>query len=194
MRRADPRAREHRDDDLGDHRQGDPDDGAPADAAAFERVREPLDIAQELGIGDVALLPLLAVPVEGDSLAIARLDVTVEAVVGDVQLAVLEPLVERWVRVVQDLLGLREPVKELARLLGPERLEVSFRLLMRGPVADQGPLAKLIRRRELLNLELLGELALDLFRVYDMRGHFTLLASRTPLQYCARRRRGRRGQ
>ena len=45
VRGADPRAREHRDDDLGDHRQVDPDDVALADAELLERVREPLHVA-----------------------------------------------------------------------------------------------------------------------------------------------------
>ena len=42
---ADPRASEHRDDDLGNHRQVNPDDVALADAQRLERVREPLHLA-----------------------------------------------------------------------------------------------------------------------------------------------------
>ena len=97
VRRADPRAREHRDDDLGDHRQVDPDDVALADAERLERVGEPLHVAMQLGVGDRALLALLAGPVKRDAIAVAGLDVPVEAVVGHVQLAVVEPLVERRV-------------------------------------------------------------------------------------------------
>ena len=47
VRRADPRAGEHRDDDLGDHRQVDPDDVALPDAAVLQRVGEALDVAVE---------------------------------------------------------------------------------------------------------------------------------------------------
>ena len=38
--------------------------------------------AQQLGVGHVALLALLAAPVEGDLVALAVVDVAVEAVVG----------------------------------------------------------------------------------------------------------------
>ena len=98
VRGADPRAGEHRDGDLGDHRQVDADDVAGLDPALLEHVGEPLDVAVQVGVGDVALLALLAVPVEGDPVAAAGLDVAVEAVVRGVQLAVGEPLVERRVR------------------------------------------------------------------------------------------------
>ena len=79
--RADPRAREHRDDDLGNHRQVDPDDVALADAQLLERVREPLHLAVQLGVCDRALLALLAGPVERDPVTVAGLDVPVQAVV-----------------------------------------------------------------------------------------------------------------
>ena len=58
---------------------------------------------EQLGVGDVALLALLAPPVEGDAVAAAGLHVAVEAVVGDVQLAAHEPLGERRVRPVEHL-------------------------------------------------------------------------------------------
>ena len=102
VRRADARAGEHRHDDLGDHRQVDPDDVAGLDPAVLQRVGEALDVAQQLGVGDVALLALLAAPVEGDAVAQAGLDVAVQAVVRGVELAVREPLVERRVGVVED--------------------------------------------------------------------------------------------
>jgi hypothetical protein len=136
-----------------------------------------LNLGQQLRVRDVALLALLAAPVEGDPLSVAGLDVTVEAVVGGVQLAILEPLVEGWLGVVQGLLRLREPVEELARLPGPEALEVLLRLIVQRPVLDQRPLAKLVRRRELLDIQLLGELALELLRLYYVGGHLTLLDS-----------------
>ena len=128
VRRADPRAREHRDDDLGDHRQVDPDDVALADAQVLERVREPLHVAVQLGVGDRALLALLAGPVERDAVAVAGLDVPVQAVVGHVQLAVGEPLVERRVRVVEHGRERLVPVQG-SRLLGPERVRVELGLL-----------------------------------------------------------------
>ena len=126
MRRADARAGQHGRDDLGDHRQVDPDDVALVDAVVLQGVGQPLDVAQEVGVGDVALLALLAAPVEGDAVAVARLDVAVEAVVGDVQLAADEPLRERRVRPVEDLVPLLEPV-QLLGLLGPPGLGVLVR-------------------------------------------------------------------
>ena len=95
VRCADAGAGQHRHGDLGDHREVDPDDVALPDAPVLEGVGEALDLAEELGVGDLPLLALLAAPVEGDLVAVPGLDVAVEAVVGDVQLAVLEPLVER---------------------------------------------------------------------------------------------------
>ena len=81
VHRPDPGAGQHRDDDLGDHRQVDPDHVALADAEILQRVGEALRVSQQLGVGDVALLALLAAPVVGDAVAAARLDVAVEAVV-----------------------------------------------------------------------------------------------------------------
>ena len=46
--RADARAGEHRDDDLGDHRQVDADDVALAHAEVLQRVGEALDLGQQL--------------------------------------------------------------------------------------------------------------------------------------------------
>ena len=96
--RADPGAGQHRHRDLGDHRQVDPDHVALLHPEVLQRVGEALGVGVELGVGDVALLPLLAAPVVGDPLAVARLDVAVEAVGGGVQAPVLEPLVEGRVR------------------------------------------------------------------------------------------------
>ena len=100
---ADARAGEHRHRDLGDHRQEDPDDVARADPAVLQRVGEPLDVAVQVGVRDVALLALLAAPVERHAIAVAGLDVAVDAVVGDVELAADEPLGERRVRPVEHL-------------------------------------------------------------------------------------------
>jgi len=78
----------------------------------------------EVGVGDLLLLALLATPVVGDAVPVAGLDVAVDAVVGDVDLAVGEPLVERRVGLVDAFLGLGLPVQELGRLLEPPALPV----------------------------------------------------------------------
>jgi len=116
--------------------------------------------------------------VERHLVAVAGLDVAVQAVVGDVQLPVLEPLVERRVGVVQGLLGLLEPVEELVCLFCPKALEVALGLLVERQVLDQRLLAKFLRRRKLLNLEELREIALQLVGACYISGHLTLLASK----------------
>ena len=108
---SDSRAGKHRHRHLGDHRQVDPDHVARLHPALDQDVGEPLDVAVKVGVGDRALLALLAVPVEGDPVAAAGLDVAVEAVDRGVQPAVGEPAVEGRVRVVEDLGRLDEPVE-----------------------------------------------------------------------------------
>ncbi len=87
---------------------------------------------------------LLAAPVEGDAIAAARDHVAVQAVVGDVQRAAGEPLVERRIVVVEHPLPRLEPV-ELLGLRGPPRLRVARGLLVDGGVVQQGVLAELRR-------------------------------------------------
>ena len=119
VRSADPRAGEHRDDDLGDHRQVDPDHVALLHAEILQRAGEALDLGEQLGVGDVALGAVLAAPVKRDALAPPRLDVPVEAVVGDVQRAAGEPLVERRIGVVEHRVPLLKPVQPLGLLDPP---------------------------------------------------------------------------
>jgi hypothetical protein len=160
VRGADARAGEHGHDDLRDHRQVDADDVAGLDPVILQRVGEALDVAQEVVVGDVALLALLAAPVEGDALAQAVLDVAVQAVVGGVELAVLEPLVERRVGVVEDLLEVGEPVQRPC-LLRPPALEVLGRLLVLGEVGDQRRGGEVLGRVEALLIEEIAQLLLE---------------------------------
>ena len=102
VRRAEARAREHRDRGLGDHAEVDPDGRALLDAELLERVREPDDLALQVGVGDRApVADGLALPVEGDPVAAPRLDVPVDAVVGDVELAAEVPLRVRRLPLVE---------------------------------------------------------------------------------------------
>ena len=157
VRRPDARAGEHRHRDLGDHRQEDPDHVARADPALLERVRAALDVAVQVGVRDVALLALLAAPVEGHAVAVAGLDVAVDAVVGDVELAADEPLGERRVGPVEHLVPLLGPVERLG-LLGPEALGVLLGPLVDAGVGDDRVRGELARRRERLLVEQLLEL------------------------------------
>ena len=148
---ADPGAGEHRDDDLGDHRQVDPDHVALLDAEVLERVGEALDVAVQVGVGDVALLPLLAAPVVGDAVAVAGLDVAVEALRRGVQPPVGEPLVEGRVGVVEPLARLDVPVEQLLRLRRPPGLGVGGRLLVDLRIRPERVRPELLRRVELLD-------------------------------------------
>jgi hypothetical protein len=84
----------------------------------------------EIRVRDRPLLALLAGPVERDAIAAPRLDVAVNAVVRDVQLAVGEPLVERRVGIIENRRERLGPV-ERPRLLGPELVRVQVGGLMR---------------------------------------------------------------
>ena len=95
VRRTDAGAGEHGDGQLGDHGHVDGHAIAGVDAQRAQRVGGLLDLAMEIVEGDRACVARLADPVVRDLLAIAALDVTVHAVVADVQLAALEPLGER---------------------------------------------------------------------------------------------------
>ena len=99
VRCADARARQHRDHGLGDHRHVDRDPVAGLHAQVDQRVGGLADHVLELGVGDVAGVVLgLADPVVGDPVAVAGLDVPVDAVVRRVELAADEPLREGRVR------------------------------------------------------------------------------------------------
>ena len=111
---------EHGDDGLGDHRKVHRDPVALADPELCEQVRGPLDLGGELRVADRAAVAGLALPVQGDAVAVAGLDVSVEAVVGHVELPVGEPLGERGIRPVECLGEVRVPVQERARLVRPE--------------------------------------------------------------------------
>ncbi len=173
VRRADPSAGEHRDHDLGDHRQEDPHDVALLDALVLERVRELLDVAVEVGVGDVALLALLAAPVEGHAVAVAGLDVPVDAVVADVELPAGEPLVEGGLRLVEHLVPALGPVEVLGLLL-PPGLRVLRGLLVDRGVVQQRVLTELVGRVEGLDLLKLLQLLLELFSGWNLRARFHL--------------------
>jgi hypothetical protein len=161
VRGADARAREHRDGDLGDHRQVDPDDVALTDAEVLESVGEALDLGQQLGIGDVALLPLLPTPVKRDAVADTRLDMAVQAVEGRVEGAPHKPLVERRVAVVKHGVPGAKPV-QLLSLVRPPSLWILRRLLVDRRIVQQRLLAELARRSEPLHVQELGQLAVEL--------------------------------
>ena len=126
VRRAEPGAGEHRDGQLRDHPHVDRDLGALADAELLERVREADDLGLELGVGDLAAVAVrLALPVVGDPVAEAGVDVAVDAVVGDVQRAAEVPLRVGQLPLVEVRERL-EPRHPLAALALPELLEAAL--------------------------------------------------------------------
>ena len=78
-----------------DHRHVDRDPVAGRDAQLQQGVGRLLDLALEIGVGDGPGVARLADPVVRDLVAEAALDVAIDAVVGDVELAADEPLGER---------------------------------------------------------------------------------------------------
>ena len=120
VRRPDPGAGEHRDRRLGDHRQVDRDPVTGPDAERRQGVRGLRHLAQQVGVGDVAGVAGLALEVDRHLVAVAGGDVPVDAVHRHVEPTTDEPLRERRVRPVEDLVPGRRPL-QLPGLLRPER-------------------------------------------------------------------------
>ena len=77
-----------------------------------------LHLGEQVGVGDGAGVARLALPVERDLVAAAGLDVAVEAVVRDVELAADEPLGEGQVP-LEDRVPVRRPSRAARRPGGP---------------------------------------------------------------------------
>ena len=124
-----PRARQHGDGQLRDHRHI--DDGAVARfiSARLQHVREARHQSQQFLIADRALLARLALPQDRDLVLAVRSGMPVQTIVGDVGFRPHEPLRERRLP-VQYLLPGFEPVNLAARDIAPE----GFRILLRSPV------------------------------------------------------------
>src|SRR5919107_903849 len=130
MDSAYPRAREHGDGQLGDHRQVDANPIALAYAVGLYDVGELVYLGEELVVGvGLLLIGLVADPDERRLVAPALLNLVIQAVVGRVDLAADEPLGEGRVP-VEDLIPLLEPVQ----LLGPALPEAL--VVLRGLVPD----------------------------------------------------------
>ena len=134
VRRAEPRAREHRDGKARHHAHVDADGRPLADAERLQAVRDAHDLVEQRLIGDRRPVVLrLALEVERDPVASPCLDVPVDAVEADVQRAAEEPFRVRRLP-LEHRLEVAEPRHALARRLRPELLErhvVDLRLRVR---------------------------------------------------------------
>jgi hypothetical protein len=112
MDRADPRAGEHRIGGFRDHRQVDGDAVALLDVSGAQDVGHPADLVMQLLVGDVpGLRGVVALP-DDRGLVAALVQMPVDAVMGDVEHAVLEPF-------DRDAAGRERPVVDLVRRLHP---------------------------------------------------------------------------
>ncbi len=123
MGRADPRAGLHRHHCLDRHRHVDQHAVALLDAPRLERVGELAHFPVQVAVADLGHLAVVGLENDRDLVGL-RLQVPVEAVVGSVQLAVVEPAEERRFRLVERLREGLGPEQRLARKPRPEALEV----------------------------------------------------------------------
>ena len=135
---ADPRAREHGDGGLRDHRQVDEHAVALGDAEACEDAREDGDLVAELRIREGAAdAEHRGVVDEGRLIAPAGVDVAVERVVAGVQARPREPAVQGCSRAVYGDRGWSDPVHR-GRRPEPEPLRVREALRVEPSVARPG--------------------------------------------------------
>ncbi len=128
---ADARAGVHRDNRFGGQRHVDDHAIARLHSQRAQRVGEPADIGMQLAIGHVAHVAGLAD--EGERrLVTPLLEVHVEAVPGNVQLAVHEPAVVRGPGIVERDAERLVPAQLVLRLAGPETLVVGGRFAAHG--------------------------------------------------------------
>ena len=125
MRESQTCAGEHRDDGLGDHRHVDGHAIAGDQADLDEVVRGLAHLGEQLAVGEVAGVARLADPVDRHPVAVALEDMTVDAVVCDVEFASDKPFGERCAGPVEDIGEVGVPVQS-AGLLGPEREPVGL--------------------------------------------------------------------
>src|SRR5436309_1344242 len=147
---ADAGASEHRDRELRDHGHVDRDPVPPLHAQAFEDVREATDLPPHAVVRQDSAFSRLALPDERGLVPTGSGQMTVQAIRGDVELSVEEPLGEGRV----PLEGLRpggDPV-EFLRHARPEGPWILRGVLAERVVLQVGALSEGLRRRVLLSL------------------------------------------
>jgi len=125
MRRTDARAGLHRDNTLDRHRNVDDHAVALLYPERLEPVRAPTNAVIELLVGDLGHLAVVGFEDDRDLVGVAVGEIAIETVVGHVEDAVVEPLVERHVRFVDHSGERLVPRDFVASELPPEAGEVS---------------------------------------------------------------------
>ena len=128
VRSANPRTSQNRNRQRGAHPHVDGDAVTLLDAERLQYVRALRHFDQQLLKGERLHFARLAFPDDGGLIAAMRMDVAVEAVVRDVDLAAREPFHVRTIP-VEHLVPLLEPV-EFASNLSPEFLRILLRLFV----------------------------------------------------------------
>ena len=146
VHRADARAGEHRDGELGDERQVDRDAIAFADAERLEHVRERRHLAIEFEVGQRAAIAGLAFPDEGGLVAPRTADMAVETVDARVDASADEPFRVRRLPVEHRIP--RAGPFELRREPRPKAFRIALRLVVDPLVVDDRLRAECRRRRK----------------------------------------------
>ena len=116
-------------------------------AQTLQHVGELAHLHVQLTVGEDPSVARLAFPVEGHPVTLAGLDMTVQAVVGDVELAPYKPLGEGQLP-VQHGVEILKPGDVLTGLPGPKGFVVCVGFFPHRPVGDQGTRHELCRWRK----------------------------------------------
>ncbi len=136
MRRADFRASEHGNRQLGHHAHIDRDAVALHDAERLQRIRKTIYFALEHAERQHARVARFALPDDRRLVSPRRMRVAIDAVVRDVQFPAHKPLGPRRIP-LQHALPRREPVQML-RLRSPEALRVLRRVIVNRGIVPVG--------------------------------------------------------
>jgi len=146
VRRTDAGAGKHGNGELWNHRHVDGDPIAASHAELQQRIRGPVHLQKEIVIGDDLAVSGLALPVIGDLVTTPGVDVAIEAVHGDIELATAEPLGKGGIPLEHGIPG-AIPI-ELCRFSGPVPLRVSRGLFVDLRVVDICLRREIGRRRK----------------------------------------------
>ena len=132
MHRADARAGQHGDRRFGNHRQINNDAIAFVDLVSLQHIGEPANFVMQLLISQRPFLARLAFPDDGRFVPARAVEMSIQAILGDVQFSADEPFGERRFP-LQDFFPRRAP-NQFARLARPKSCWLCERFSMQPPV------------------------------------------------------------